>query len=74
MPFDLIGGLAVEDEADRELESLNQECHATKLRLADLAVLPHPTSDVITMTQLISESLAFIIEQETTNATKSFGS
>jgi hypothetical protein len=52
-----VGCLGVEDETDRPL--------------ALLLLLPHLARDVVTVTEVIAETLALAVEQDTTLATKS---
>lgn len=54
-----LGGLGVEDKADGEL--------------ALVLLLPHHAGDVITVTEVIAESLAIGVEEDTTLTTESLG-
>lgn len=70
MPLNLLGSTTIEYQADGELKEPRMDVsvrRASEDFKSYLAVLPHLSSDEITMLQLIYESLALVIQQQTTN-------
>jgi hypothetical protein len=73
MPLDLPRGLAVKNESNGELR--NNQYKLPGLMVGTyLLVLPHTACNIITVTELICETLTLVIKEETTDTTQSLGS
>jgi hypothetical protein len=70
VPFDFLGRVAIEDEADGVLKISSAQAHPKKETETHLAVLPHLASDVITVLKLVNKSSTGVIEEETTDTTE----
>lgn len=69
VPLDLLARVAVEDQADRELES-EIVLHA----LTNLVVFPHFVGNVITVLQLVDKSITSVVDQQTADTSQCFSS
>jgi len=76
VPLNLFGGFTVEDEPNWMLDAgWSVDAEETIECMTDLSSLfPDLSGDVVTVLQLIDESLAFAVEQEATDTTESLGS
>jgi hypothetical protein len=68
VPFDLFARVAVEDQADGELESANYPVGFLPCASSThLVVLPHLVGNEISVLQLVDESVTSVVDQKTTD-------
>ena len=74
VPFNLLARRPIQDQADGELHETQSDVQGKPGCEAYLVVLPHFARNIVSMLELIHESVAGVVNQDTTDTSQSLRS